>query len=851
MIPTSRVVSVLAAFALLLLAPLARAQDAFAKEEADLVKACVSTLSNFANAAKSAKVGQRAKQAYDLMLHYDPNQPLARSELGFRKEKDLWIELPPEKRKKWVDKASYDGRFKVMDEWAKTATKLGEQHRKLGLKLKEAGNLARATYHLEKAIYYNAMDREANLALGYKEGPGFFGTDEQIVFAKKMKEIEMRAVEIARKDYPVQALPLEQMPVELQNLRDAAPDWMKKPHFNIFGAKSEHFVVWTRGTQEDADTSVKWAERGLDFGVYLIGEEMAKKLRFVDRAVQSHAWHGFLFTVREREEFLKANENTRQGKTLEEAQRFANTMWMAKEGPAIVKVGGSPRSVQDSLLAYMIFDGLVAGGNEGIGQGIVHAFTWYMKATSISRWGALPEGTQGDDALELPEGTNWWMRTVRDQAMSHQDWQLAQVPREKLSRFRNDCRLKAWSLMTWMMAAYPDKWLQFFLSLPADKKVPTLEDVEAVVTKLFGKSSEAIDAEWREWARGDSGVAYGTGYGPPLLPPRPSKEELAALDRVNEVRRQMIGYTWGDGANMTEGKWVSLSECEMDAETSIGCDLHARYILNHPDLAEKPGPEIHEEDPAHADFTRRGQQAGSGNIVTATGPRGAEFARDTVDGWIGTPYHRFPMLEHNIKRLGYSYLYDTKTASGEASNLSVAVLDMGSLEEPYDPGLAPRLVVWPPPNLVGVPTSFWGRESPNPLEDQPENEQDVTKCGYPISVQLQSQTALGLGEATMSLWEANKGGKQPAKNFCPKGREDYTAWMARGKKEVPCYLHTPKVPLNKKRDLRDVLFVLPKEPLDPNKHYQARVMLQIGGADPLWLFWEFTTGTDKRDLKLK
>jgi hypothetical protein len=730
-----------------------------------------------------------------------------------------------------------------MDQWAKTAIQLSELHRKLGMKMKEAG-AERATYHLEKAVYYNPMDREANLALGYTEGPGFFGTPAQIAFAKKMKEIELKAVEIARKDYPVTALPQEQMPQEFVALRDAIPDWMKKPNFDIFGAKSEHFTVWTRGTQEDADTSVKWAERGVEFGVYLLGAENAKRLRFVERATGAYAWHGFLFTQREREEFLKANEGTRRGGSLEDAMRFANTVWMAKEGQAVVKIGASPRHVQDSLIAYMIFDGLLGGRNDGVGQGIVHAVTWYMKATCISRWGALPEGTVGDDGLELPEGTNWWMRTVRDQAVSNQDWPLAQVPREKLSNFRNDCRLKGWSVMTWMMAAYPDKWLNFYLALPdTEKKVPTLEEIEEIVVKELGKSSAEIDAEWREWARGDSGVAFGTGYGPPLLPERPSKEELAALDQVNLVRSQLIGFTWEKGGNMTEGKFVPLSECEMDAETSLGCKLHAEYVMAHQDLAEKPGPEIHEEDPAHPEFTRRGQQAGSGNIITANGPRGPEYARDSVDGWIGTPYHRFPMLEHNIKRLGYSYL--------SQADFSVGVLDMGSLEEPYDPGLAPRLVTWPPHNMNGVPTHFPSRESPNPLEDQPEDQQDVTKCGYTVSLQLQQEVALGLAESSIELWESRKGGRQPEKNFCAKDGPEYRGWTERGKKQVECWVHTPKVPLNKKRDMRDVLFVVPKEALEANKSYQVRAMLHIGGADPLYFFWEFTTGGQARGLKLK
>src|SRR5262245_35124644 len=294
-------------------------------------------------------------------------------------------------------------------------------------------------------------------------------------------------------------------------------------------------------------------------------------MHFVERATKTFAWYGFLFTVREREELLKANAHIWEGqKSVEEAMHFANTEWQAKEGHASVHLGGSPKHVHDTMIAYVFMLGLCQGGNDGIGQGIIHAVTWYMKSTSISRWGALPEGSVGDDALELPEGTNWWLRTVRDQASSNQDWALAQVPREKLSRFRNDCRLKTWSFMTWAMAQYPDKWLKFFQKLPdADKKVPTLEEVEDVIQKELGESSEAIDAKWREWARGDSGVAFGTGYGPPLLPERPSAIELAAVERVNLIRAQPIAYSWPKGSQPHQGSFAGMPECEMDAEASF------------------------------------------------------------------------------------------------------------------------------------------------------------------------------------------------------------------------------------------------------------------------------------------
>ncbi|HZN37431.1 MAG TPA: CAP domain-containing protein [Planctomycetota bacterium] len=828
----------------------AAAQDAFAKEEQELVKRAVSTLLDFANIAKINKVGQRAKQAFDLVLVYEPNNSTARTELGFKKEKNEWIALPPEKRKKWVDKANYEGRFKILEGWYNAAIKLGTLHRVLGLKLKEGNCPERASYHLQKAVYYNPTDREANLALGLKEGPGFFGTDEQITFAKRMKEIELKAVELARKmDYEVAELPLDQMPVELKNLQDNVPEFLKKPDFNIFGARSKHFTVWARGSQELASEAVMWGERGLDFGVYLMGEATAKRLHFVENASRAFAWYGFLFTGREREELLTWNEHIwKKDGSKDRAKDFANNIWQAKEGTAVVMVRLMPKQVHDSMIGYAFFQGMVQGRNEGLGQGIIHAMTWYLKSTSMVRWGARPEGSVTEDALELPEQTNWWLRAIRDMAVSNQDWAINQVPREKLTRFRNECRMKSWSFMTWVVAAYPDKWVDFFLKLPTGK-IPLLEEVDAIGLAAFGKPLAEVDAEWREWARGDSGVAFGTGYGPPLLPERPSKEELAVVDRLNAVRAELLAYSWppppqGETkVDVTTGTWFGMPPCELDAEASLGCEDHAKFCAKYPD-PHLTWPKAHEEDPAKPEFSRRGQLASSGVIISVNALGGVDFARDSIDGWIGTPYHRFPLLEHNIKRFGYAYIFE--------NNYTVGVLDMASLEEPYDPAVAPKFICWPPHGMKGVPRGFSGREQPNPLEDQPPDVQDITKTGYPVSLQLQQEVARGLIDSSIQLFEARKGGKTPPKHFCHKDKEDYRGWVERCKEEVPTWVHTPKVPLNKKMDLRDVLFVLPKAHLEADKHYQVRAMLHLGGGpDPLWFFWEFTTGAQLEGLKLK
>jgi hypothetical protein len=152
--------------------------------------------------------------------------------------------------------------------------------------------------------------------------------------------------------------------------------------------------------------------------------------------------------------------------------------------------------------------------------------------------------------------------------------------------------------------------------------------------------------------------------------------------------------------------------------------------------------------------------------------------------------------------------------------------------------------------MKDVPTDFHGIEQPNPLEDQPEKDQDITKTGYPVSLQLQRELAGRVSNATMQLFEARSSGKAPTAHFVRKGSKEQAAWLERCKKEVPTWLHTPMVPLNRKVEIRDVVFVIPKERLEPGKHFQAHVMLTIG-EEELWFYWEFTAGSQQEGLKLK
>lgn len=820
--------------ALAVLLPPLPAQDDLQKKEAELASAAARLLNSFARNADRYKVGPRAKQAYDLIVdRYDPEHSAARKALGFKKVQGEWQAQPPDKAPKWKDDANNEQRYRVVEEWAKTAEKLGALHRELGLQLVAGENLARGAFHLEQAVYYYPLDRAAHLALGHVEHDGFFGTEEDVAFVRRLREIETKALELARQSYPLEALPQDQMPEEL-----------KKLGLEFHGAKSARYTVWTRGTQENADNCAKWCERALDFLVWLVGPEEARRRALVQRAT-IWKWFGFVWTSQEREDFLKANRHTWEGETIEQAKQFANIAWKSQQGPAQVFMKLTPAQMHDCLIVHVFHDAF-QGCNAALCEGLQHAATWYLMSTSIQQFGARPEGTVTERELALPESTNWWLRKMRNDATAGTDWPINQVPREQLSRFRNDVRIKSWSFMTWVLARYPDKWLAFFTKVPADK-IPFPEEIDAVGEEAFGKPLAQVEAEWRDWARGDSGVAAATGYGPPLLPEKPNREELAVLERMNEVRSTLLAYRLPEAASQRDkvdlrsGAMGTLPPVDLDAEASMACEAHARYLTRYPEEHLK-WPEAHEQNPANDGFSPRGMRAAMRSVIAWTErDAGESWARDSVDLWIGTVYHRFPLLEHNIFRFGYSYVYE--------NSHSIAVLDMGSLEEPYDPATAPKLVAWPPPGMENVPRQFHGVEHPNPLGDQPADQQDITLTGYPVSLQLQREFAGQLTGSSISLYEVKGRGKPPSQHYVhpQENRKDFEAWAHRRGDPVALWVHTPAEPLLKRMEERQVVFGIPKEHLKPKTTYQVEVMLKL--ENPLYFIWEFTTGTQMEGLK--
>ncbi len=796
---------VVALTALLLCGPVftqEAAEAQFAKEEADFNKQATRTLMQFASFARGKKVQTREKEAYDLVIaSYDENNARARKALGFRKVKGEWQEGPPDKRPVWLDKANNKQRYQVVQKWYDTRKKLGKLHRERGLALfhdETGANVARGGLHLRQAILYDPFDREAHLALGHEEQGGYFGTPDQLAFIQRMKETETTALMLAKKDYEVEPI-------------DAIPEALAKTGYSFHGARSRHFTIFTRGSQQDADDCAMWAERALEFFEYVAGKKAARRAK---NTMNAWGWIGFVWTQTEMKKFEEMNPKLARG---EEAQGMGNVIWRQGQKTVQVATKLTPAAMHDFLIAHVFRYGLY-GLNDALIEGVVHASTWFLKSTCMTRFGTTPKGTASSPQIALPEGANWWLRKMRDDATAGTDMPINGVPRTPFWKFHNDARLKSWSFMTWAMARYPDDWVKFIVAVPSDK-IPFPKEVDEAGEKVFGKPLVEVEAEWREWASGRGITAAATGYGPPLLPEQPNDEELDGLTRLNKLRELAKSVPFIGEKGTTEG-FKSLPPCDLDAEASMACQKHAEFVGEHPE--HHKWPEAHEEDPAKEGFTPQGMRAGLRSVIIfSTG--GTLEAEHSIDQWIGTVYHRFPLLQYNINRIGFAY--------AEGSEADVIVLDMGSMEEPRTPQAeqAYRWIPWPADGMKNVPRVFAFTEHPNPLADVGLDFDDQKDTGYPVSLQMSRLVATQITEATIELYEAKKRGRK----------------LEKGDK-VPCWVHTPFEPLNKRMEDRSVLFVIPKEHLKANTTYLA--VATVKPIAPRPIEWSFTTGSQGQGL---
>ena len=243
---------------------------------------------------------------------------------------------------------------------------------------------------------------------------------------------------------------------------------------------------------------------------------------------------------------------------------------------------------------------------------------------------------------------------------------------------------------------------------------------------------------------------------------------------------------------------AGLAPVRLDESLSGACALHARYITSN-DVPMNVDFAPHDENPRYPGYTVRGKKAAENSIIISTVEPDA-----AVDYWMGTTFHRIPILAPGLKSIGAG-----NSRGGRYG--SATVVDIFS-----DAGPADRdTVVYPGPDRENVPLGFglMGKgvtitEHPDPMPD------DADKvAGYPVTATFaRSQKVTGAA----------------ARLTDEKG------------KTVPVWVYSPERPAYDRDTQQNTITIIPRDYLLPDTRYTVKVEAVVDGMK--WREqWNFKT----------
>jgi hypothetical protein len=374
---------------------------------------------------------------------------------------------------------------------------------------------------------------------------------------------------------------------------------------------------------------------------------------------------------------------------------------------------------------------------------------------------------------------------MRYLAERRQDPPLVSLIADQMGRIQGDALLKATFVVE--MLAQHGPLLERIRQMPATRPDSTPEQI---LEKGLGTQLAQFDARWREWllpAR--PGLAEGLAAPPATTKLDPDEQQT--LTALQQLRKRAHA---GDAV------------VDFDREAAAACRAHALYLAQNPDQLAR-WPDAHEEYPDKPGFDVTGALAGGRSVIAP----GVADGRAALDGWMATFYHRLPLLDPALVRIGYAF------------EQKCAVLDCGSFVRPHDRRDLSHGnethdplwwgVVWPPPDAVDVPSRFQA-ELPQPIPGE-----DESKMGYPITFQL-GYAVDTRPKVTLALHAGNADGRP-----------------------VACWFASPDAPTNPKMAPDDAWCLIPKDPLLSGK-YTVSGSIEITGEMAVQgtIEWSFKCG---------
>ncbi|MCC6673002.1 MAG: hypothetical protein IT458_18200 [Planctomycetes bacterium] len=645
--------------------------------------------------------------------------------------------------------------------------KLAEQARRtartLAAQLTRLGDLERLAA-ARAVLLLDAAVEEAQSVLGRRRVDGVFRDAAEEAMAARRQEVQVLMGAARNLEVPIEVGPSDH-PLLTQILGG--------PGTQVRSGRLTLHTVWP---PEKAARAVREGVRACSFAAWLRGAAQTvhtPRLTYVHVAVRPHYEAGLEWMAGQGQ--LRADQlpRLRQLAAAESAKG-----WRLELAPT--------EAVFDSVMVFhqevlaISQPWLLAGQCEFVSRGMLGTSMptvawsdWSEKASAGRTSASGPELLERQEFFRLARaglrGARTWLAYLAERG-EDPAWSRCFV--DAVGKIQGDDLLKA---MSWV--EYLHERQLFAPLLKAGGAQPAA--FQGAVGKALEVPFEDADGVWREWLlRERGGVAQRLDAGKAALA---TPEEKAVLAHLQTIR---------DAA-------LALRPVEADPPQQVGIDrglaagtlLHAAYLAANPEQA-KAWPDAHEEYPDRKGFTVEGAWAGAHSVIAP----GVRSMREAIDAWMATFYHRLPLTQPGLLRVGFGMVG------------GMAVLDADSLAIPTRD--LKLLAVWPPANGKGIPTRFVP-ELPEPVPGV-----DQTTLGYPITVQF-SSGLLKDQQIDLVLREGSDTGKP-----------------------VEVYVSTPAHPTNPVLAPSDAWCLIPKAHLKPGTLYT--VTATIPGHGPVT--WSFRTG---------
>lgn len=201
------------------------------------------------------------------------------------------------------------------------------------------------------------------------------------------------------------------------------------------------------------------------------------------------------------------------------------------------------------------------------------------------------------------------------------------------------------------------------------------------------------------------------------VPPTAAK----AIARINELR-----------------KIAGLDPVTYDAERSLGCVKHAKYLVLHDDrMWGENSLDAHNEEEGLAGYSAEGKKAGQSAVIAWREPI------SSIDDHFNGLFHRVPILNPQLRTVAVGDSEGTKWGH-------VSVIDVIGGIDSTAPWPKDQVVIFPVQGQRGVPTAL-ANELPNPIPEDSDG-----KGGYPITATFAPGVEVKGVKATLKNAKTNR-----------------------------------------------------------------------------------------------